>query len=233
MPDLIVRCVIWAAVSSKPQASEEKDSIPSQITAARELIQRNEGWHEVHEPLVIPGHSRSYIFLAEAARDMSVYTELLELTRSGSIDLVVCRGRDRLGRKDALIAQVEEYLASYDVQVYSMAMPTRIQDPREFAERKDRASIWMRSVERAKALDEVTEPQQRFQMGMRSRIRKRGLHANRIPYGYRLRLEGHGVIYEPEAEIVRKIFRWFLGGKGLQGHARSLPAVRRGALSQA
>lgn len=129
-----MRCVIWAAVSSKPQASEEEDSIPSQIDAARELIQRNEGWHEVHDPLVIPGHTRSYIFLAEAARDMSVYTELLELTRNGEIDLVICRGRDRLGRKDALIAQVEEYLTTYNVQIYSVATPTRVQDPKEFPE---------------------------------------------------------------------------------------------------
>lgn len=69
-----MRCLIWAAVSSKPQASEEKDSIPSQVKAARELIQRNDGWHEVGEPLVIPGHSRSYIFLADAAADMPVYS---------------------------------------------------------------------------------------------------------------------------------------------------------------
>ncbi len=42
-----MRCVIWAAVSSKPQASEEKESIPSQIAAARELIERNEGWQSL------------------------------------------------------------------------------------------------------------------------------------------------------------------------------------------
>ena len=136
-----MRCIIWAAVSSKSQASEEKDSIPSQISAAREFIQHNEGWHEIAEPLSIPGHSRSYIFLADAAADTPVYTELMSLARESKIDLLICRGRDPLGRKDALIARVEEYLASYHVQIYSMAMPTRVQDPREFPERKDLCNV--------------------------------------------------------------------------------------------
>ncbi len=215
-----MRCIIWAAVSSKPQASEEKDSIPSQISAARELIERNERWHEVHDPLIIPGHSRGYIFLADAATEMPVYTELMDLTRSGSIDLLICRGRDRLGRKDALIAQVEEYLAEYKVQVYSMAMPTRVQDPQEFAEQRDRASIWLRSVERARSQDEVAELQARFRMGTRRRV-KDGYHPNnRIPFGYRLGDEGYGIPYKPEVQLVRQCFGWFLEGNTYEGILR-------------
>jgi hypothetical protein len=61
-----MRCLIWAAVSTTPQASDEKDSIHSQIESAREFVQRSDGWHEVHDPLIIPGHCRSYIFLAPA-----------------------------------------------------------------------------------------------------------------------------------------------------------------------
>ena len=61
-------CLIWAAVSSKPQVSDEKDSIPSQIEAARELIEHNDHQHEVHEPLIIPAHSCDYVLLAPSMR---------------------------------------------------------------------------------------------------------------------------------------------------------------------
>ena len=215
-----MRCLIWAAVSSKPQAADEKDSIPSQIEASRELVERNDGWHEIGEPLIIPGHSRSYIFLAEAAVDMPVYTELMSLAREGEMDLLICRGRDRLGRTDALIAQVEEYLASYNVQILSLSMPTRVQDPDQFAEQRDRASIWMRSVERARAQDEVAELQARFRMGTRRRV-KEGYHPNNnLPFGYRLGEEGFGIPYQPEAHLVRKVFAWFLEGQTYQGILR-------------
>ncbi|HUV74767.1 MAG TPA: recombinase family protein [Anaerolineae bacterium] len=222
-----MRCIIWAAVSSKPQASEEKDSIPSQLDSARELVARNEGWHEVHEPLVVGGHSRSYIFLADAAAEMPVYTEVMSLARSGSIDLLICRGRDRLGRTDALIAQVEEYLASYNVQVHSLTMPTRILDPEEFAQHTDRASIWMRSVERAKAQDETAEIRARHRTGMRRRARD-GYHANMIPYGYRLGAEGICQIYEPEAPVVRQMFDWLLDGVPISHIQEQVPTVASG-----
>jgi len=73
----------------------------------------------------------------------------LILDTPGGLVLAAEQIAQALVRKDALIAQVEEYLATYNVQIYSMSMPTRVQDPKEFAEHKDRASIWMRSVERA------------------------------------------------------------------------------------
>jgi len=222
-----MRCVIWAAVSSPGQASEEKDSIPSQIEAARELIQRSDGWHEVQEPLVIPGHSRSYIFLADAAADMPVYTDLMQLARQGEIDLLVCRGRDRLGRTDALIAQIEEYLASYNVQVLSLSMPTKIQEPGEFAAKGNRPAIWMRSIERAKSQDEVAELRARHRMGMRKRI-KSGLHASKVPYGYRLGPDGYGVPHPAEASVVRLLARWTLEGLPYREMLRRLPSHASG-----
>jgi hypothetical protein len=58
-----------------PQASDEKDSIPSQIGSARELVQRNDGRQEVHEPLIITGHSLYCSFLAavDAAWTRNLY----------------------------------------------------------------------------------------------------------------------------------------------------------------
>jgi DNA invertase Pin-like site-specific DNA recombinase len=123
-----MRCLIWAAVSSKSQAEETKESIPSQIQAARELIQSRDGWHEAHEPLIVPGHTRKYTFLLDACEDMPEYAQLMRLARSGEIDLVICRSRDRLGRTDSLVATLEQYLSDYGCQILSLDMPTRVID---------------------------------------------------------------------------------------------------------
>ena len=216
-----MRCLLWAAVSSKPQADETKDSIPTQISAGRELIEQNEGWHEVRDPLVIPGHSRNYIFLADAAVDMPPYSSLMTLAREGQIDLLICRGRDRLGRTDALVAQLEEYLASYNVQILSMSMPTRVQEPKDFSNHRDRAGLWMRSIERAKAQDEIMELRARHDRGMTREV-KSGRHVGKTPYGYRKNGQVPEV-YEPEAAVVRLIYRWYLEGESMSEIVRRLP----------
>ncbi|HKZ70854.1 MAG TPA: hypothetical protein VJ020_12280 [Anaerolineales bacterium] len=55
-----------ATVSSKPQRGPDKFSIPNQIKKSRSVIERH-GWREAHEPLVVPGQSRTqYISLTEA-----------------------------------------------------------------------------------------------------------------------------------------------------------------------
>lgn len=209
-----MRCLIWAAVSSKEQV--DKESIPSQIEAARHHISNTEGWHEAHEPLIIPGHTRRYTFLLDACDDMPEYATLMGLARAGEIDLVICRNRDRLGRTDSLIATLEQYLSDYSVQILSLDMPTRIVDPQEYATRKDKSAVWMRSVERAKAQAEVIELQERYRMGMHGRVR-RGLHPNNcLPFGYRMGYDGVGVPYQPEVDLIRSIFAWYLKGASYQ-----------------
>jgi len=205
-----MRCVIWAAVSSRPQAAPEKDSLPSQIDAARQEIARHDSWHEVAEPLIIPGHTRSYLFLADAAQDVPVYSELMSLARTGRIDLLICRSHDRLGRTDALVSQVEGYLRHHGVQVLSLDMPQQVIEPDQYEGRLDRASIWTSAIGRARAEDEMAELRRRHRFGMRARVRS-GKHPGKAPLGYEKTKEGL-IIKEPEAEIVRLAFRWFCQG---------------------
>lgn len=42
-----MRCVIWAAVSSKPQGCEEKDSIPSEIGGPNATMSLTDERHEL------------------------------------------------------------------------------------------------------------------------------------------------------------------------------------------
>jgi len=83
-----MRCCIFAAVSTKPQASDERDSIPNQIKQAREVISQR-GWDEVCEPLVVPGQSRSLDFLHEALEEIPALAELVALARNCKIDLAI------------------------------------------------------------------------------------------------------------------------------------------------
>lgn len=217
-----MRCLIWAAVSSKPQADPEKDSIDSQIRSARDLIAKNE-WHEVHDPIVIPGHSRSrHIFLEDIAQELPQYAQLMRLAREGEIDLVIVRGRDRLARQDSVISTLEAYLSHHNVQVLSLSMPTRVVDPQEFATRKDRSSIWLRSIERAKASDELHELKARHHFGMVARV-KRGNHPGNLPLGYRRNPESKKIeVVEEEAALVRQCFYRFLKGDSFNKIAKWL-----------
>jgi len=224
-----MRAIVWAAVSSKPQAEESKASLPQQITDARTVIERNE-WAEVHPPLVVDGHTRSYTGISpllDACADMPQYTTLIELARADSIDIVVCRSRDRLGRTDVLVSEIEGYLRTHGCQVYSLDMPARIQDPEEFRSNRDKAGLWTAAIERAKAEDEVATLQTRYQFGMRGRVQG-GLHPNNLPFGYRKGPDGVGVIIPEEARLIRLIFDWYIAGMSARAIRDRLPQYANG-----
>lgn len=244
----MMRCVIWAAVSTKRQAKEkeragdeakepradekakapdqiEKASIPDQIKKAREVI-ASQGWREVHDPLVVPGHTRNYggvSPLTDAAADMPAYADLLSLAREQAFDVLICRSRDRLGRSAALIATLERYLAEHSIQVYSLEMPTTLVDPDQLRKGTDRSSIWTSAIERARSEDEVAQLRMRHDFGMRNRVKNKGLHSGRLPLGYRKGPDGVAVVHEPEAEVIRMIYRWFLEGMSLTRILTRLP----------
>jgi DNA invertase Pin-like site-specific DNA recombinase len=141
-----LRALIWAAVSSKPQA--EKDSLSEQLADGRAYADRV-GWTVVGD-LSVPGHTR----------DMPAYADLQRLAGERAFDVLICRGRDRLGRTDALITQVEAIVERAGAQVLSLAMPAPIGVP------ADRGSLYVAAIERAGAQAEVVELVRRHRSGM-------------------------------------------------------------------
>ena len=114
------RVALWAAVSTPRQAKSDKDSIQSQIRDGRAWAESRGA--EVTTIYRVPGHSRRYIFLPEAARDMPAYHDLMRDCEDGPPwDVLWIRGRDRLGRMDALIAQVEAVVLQTGAKIYSDA----------------------------------------------------------------------------------------------------------------
>lgn len=190
-----LRAVIWAGVSSRPQA--EKESLADQVQAGRELAAR-EGW-QVVAVLAVPGMSRSLIDLADAitavdvelageagafyraqlnalgANSPNAYAGLKMLIERRGLDVLVCRGRDRVGRTDSLVSGIEERLWRVGAFLHSRAMPgtgSKIGD------------IFSSAIERGMARSEIVQFTDKHRAGHDARARA-GLPFAHIPFGYR------------------------------------------------
>jgi DNA invertase Pin-like site-specific DNA recombinase len=103
-----LRAVIWCAVSTLAQTADDKDSLPSQETAARELCKQN-GW-VIADVLIVPGHSRFYIDIHDCAHDMAAkginaFYRLIELWEQEAFDVLVCRDFNRFARRPVAVQQ--------------------------------------------------------------------------------------------------------------------------------
>jgi hypothetical protein len=116
------RAVIWCAVSSNPQAIEEKDSLPTQEAQGRALCEQN-SWRIV-DTLIVPGFSRDYIDIHECAYDMAqegitAFDSLLELWKRRAFDVLIVRDGERFARTQSLHAYVTEKTISIGARIYS------------------------------------------------------------------------------------------------------------------
>ena len=198
---------MWAAVSSKPQlktksadgAEEDKESLPEQLAEGRAYAERM-GWQVVGE-LSVPGHSREYIHYHDAAQEIEAYAELERLAEERAFDVLIARGRDRLGRTDAIIATAEGVCRQAGAQVLSLAVPTAIR------EKPSRGDLYLSAIERAQAEGELLELRRRYKSGMRGRILK-GEPANFVPYPWRKEPGRYGKITLPPERlaVTRRIY---------------------------
>jgi DNA invertase Pin-like site-specific DNA recombinase len=115
------RALIWAAVSSKRQAEDDKISLEYQEARARDWCAAN--GYSVVEVLRVEGHSRSdpnLIRMLKSYEDKGVtaYARLQALWDSRGFDVLVGYSSDRLGRSGALIHWVIETTIHEDMRLY-------------------------------------------------------------------------------------------------------------------
>jgi DNA invertase Pin-like site-specific DNA recombinase len=187
-----MRAVVWAGVSSRAQ-TEDKDSLARQLEEGESLCNRH-GWQIVAQ-LQVPGATRDYIDLPEAIEGLdadlrrlgvempNAYRELGDLISHRALDVLVCRGRDRLGRTDSLVANIEERLRRADAKLYSLTVPptgSRTGD------------LYVAAFERASSQHEMERLKERWAKGMDNRLRLGLPPAGGIPFPYFSVLEIHG-----------------------------------------
>lgn len=218
------RTIIWAAVSTPDQATDEKESIPAQIEAARKTIQER-GWYEVAEPLVVPGRSRYINWLDQAMTEIPQLKALIELAEAGKIDVVVVRDWDRLARTDSLRVQISTRLREQGVQVFSLNQPV---EPSEPPGKVTDTALIVEGMTGILAEIENRLRARRWAMGMLGRIKRGSWPWTNPPYGY-VRESGDEILaIDPEAaETVRTIYRLSLEGKGVRAIARHLNQTGR------
>lgn len=213
------RIAIFASVSSPRQASIEKDSLPGQLRDGR-------AWADsiaahVVATFQVPGHTRRDIFFQDAERDIPAYRALRHACEKRSFDVLWCRERSRLGRTDALIAQVEALVANAGAEVYSAAIPHQI------GHGSDAGAIYLSAIERATAQTENITRVRHHERGMKARVR-RGLPASQWAYGYAAIRDDTGRTiggeFTPQIAAVRLATGLYLQGDGYDNIAAALDA---------
>jgi len=217
----MTRLAIFTSVSTPAQAAVEKDSLPSQLRDGHTFAASIGA--TVVATYQVPGHTRKYIFYTDAETDIPAYAQLRADCAAHTFDVLWCRARDRLGRTDALIAQIEAIVTAAGAEVYSALLPHPLGQPSEAS------TLYLSAVERAQAQVENIQRTRRRDIGIRARVR-RGLPHCRWPYGYRpiKDPDGHTIAGEfvpGEIEAVRLATGLFLAGLGIHTIARRLNAT--------
>lgn len=113
--------LVWLAVSSERQTTEDKISLPEQEEQARLWCEAN--GYKVIDVLSIPGHSRYESDVISALEDFAekgvyAYHRLREYWKTGGVDVLVCYHDSRLGRSASLYTWVLENTIRAGIDIY-------------------------------------------------------------------------------------------------------------------
>lgn len=213
MKENIVRCVSWAAVSSKAQASEDKDSLPTQrennIAFMADFPARYGCEAVLVAELQVVG-TRSIILLSDAiAAYPEAYGVLARMIEEKSFDAILCRTRSRLGRETALLVTIESLCERAGILVIPLDAP-----PRSLDYGRDAGGRIVALFQSHTANEELRSLSRLRAMGMAARVRRGELFPGRVPFGYKYIYGEKGepsVVVDPApAEVVRAIFSLYL-----------------------
>ena len=203
---MTLRAVMYARVSTEDQVKHGY-SLASQLEACQKYA-AEKGWH-IQAEIVDGGVSGSSL-------DRPGLDRVTEMAQAGEIDAVIVYDLDRLSRKAVYQMLLEEEFGKAGVAVHYVLGDYRNDDEGRL-QKQIRAAI---------AEYETAKFRERAERGKRSKART-GLvvGGGRTAYGYRYDGEGHLVVAEAEAHVVRLIFDWFVSDRlSIRETARALSA---------
>lgn len=116
-----LRAVIWKAVSSAPQATDDKISLPAQDREGHQFASAHD--MDIVAVLEVPGHSRwesdPVLALEDFAKDgIYAYHRLREMWQQRAFDVLICYTHSRLGRSFTMQSWVIENVIRSGARVY-------------------------------------------------------------------------------------------------------------------
>jgi hypothetical protein len=220
-PDLIFRFAAFAAVSSEPQAREDKASIPDQIKTARAAgIQQ--GGAESAGPFIVDGYSRSgYVNLSDALADIPPLAEAVEAAIQDRYDVLIVDNIERMGD---LAPMLSTLLKKYRKQIHSARQSGRIIDPAIYDPNADESGDILIHVEGILQKYRINKLRRGWSIGIPKRI-EQGLTPLRIPFGYRWTgSKEPPEIDPPRAALIMQMKELLMNGRSLQAIARHADA---------
>lgn len=215
----ITRVGVWAAVSSRPQADADKESLPSQVAQGEQFAANHGG--EVVARYEVPGHSRDLIFYHDAEAVMPAYAELRRDIDAGHLDVLWALDADRLGRDPALVQQVISLVEKSGAEVFLASSPHVLGS-------KTAGHRYVSAIQAVRAGEDQALRVARHRMGMKGRVIRRGLQPNNWPLGYEAVRDNSGAViggqFTDDADTVRLVTRWFLAGVSYREMVRRLSA---------
>lgn len=213
-----LRVAVWCAVSSKPQAAQDKTSLKDQERAGRDFAAGISAL--VVRVYVVPGHSRDLVLWSEAEAAMPAYAQLRQDCQSHAFDVLFAIDADRLGRDPALSTQVYSLVERAGAEVYLASAPHPV----------GQATVGHRyvvAIQSVRAKEDQDLRTRRLMSGIRARV-LRGLPASHWPTGYAPLYSpqtGHsiGADFDPQTlPALQLLTRAFLAGDSYNQILRTL-----------
>jgi hypothetical protein len=219
---MATRFAIWIAVSTGPQATGDKFSLPEQEKQCR-AAGLAKGWRDTRKVYSAPGESRTrWVNLRDAEAEIPGLHDMLEDAKARLFDVLICYDYNRFRDLVDLVAKV---LGSYGAQLYSVNQPIEPLAPEDFSPYASDSESMMRGINQILSRAQINDLQRKRAYGVLGRTRN-GLHpSGRAPYGYSLK-DKTLVINPAEAATLTDIKDWYLNGWGVPQIIRTLKAKR-------
>lgn len=175
-----MRAIIWAAVSTRPQAEDEKFSIPRQIEDA-EMVCYEKGWTIV-DRLIVSGHSRNYRDLHTLAHDarkagIDAFEKLIAHMERRDFDVIICRDANRFARRASLLHWlVEMLIEECGAAIYSLQDHLWVDE--------DNADMWA-TMKGYTSRVEIKWLVKATKAGLQRRV-ERGLTTTKVPFSHKI-----------------------------------------------